>query len=209
MKHLCKTTAAAVLGLWWLALPGAAHAYAWDFTLTPTDAATLIARPGDSIDVFATVSNQGGSPLTIIDTGGCLDFPGLCTGNEGVTVNLDVSDPTIAFDYSTALGPPATVVAGGQLTFLIGTLRVLNGAPVGLDFNVTIDVTPDPVITLDATGVPVVTDTADPGLLSLTLPVHIAAVPEPESWVFLAIGVGVLWRRRARLMKAVALPGKI
>lgn len=198
MNILCRTTAAAVLGLWWLALPGAAHAYTWDFTITPSDAATLILHPGESVDVFATISNQGGAPLTIIDTGGCLDYPALCSGNEGVTVNLDVSDPNVLFDFSTALGPPATVVANGELTLLIGTLRVSSGAPVGLDFTVTVDITPDPVIALNGAGAPEVTDTADPGVLSVSLPVHIAAIPEPGSWVFLAIGVGALWRRRAR-----------
>lgn len=104
-----------------------------------------------------------------------------------------------------------TVIAGGELTFLIGTLRVLNGAPVRLNFNVTIDVTPDPVIELDATGMPVVTDSPSPSpstlSLSLSLPVHIAVIPEPASWLFVAIGVVVLWPR-VRVMKAAVLRGK-
>ncbi len=102
-----------------------------------------------------------------------------------------------------------TVIAGGELTFLIGTLRVLNGAPVRLNFNVTIDVTPDPVIELDATGMPVVTDSPSPSTLSLSLslPVHIAVIPEPASWLFVAIGVVVLWPR-VRVMKAAVLRGK-
>lgn len=46
-----------------------------------------------------------------------------------------------------------------------------------------------------------------PSMLSLSLPVHIAVIPEPASWLFVTIGVVVLWRR-VRVMKAAVLRGK-
>ena len=193
MRTRFKVMSVAMLGLLWLSVSSGAHAYSWDFTLTPSDATTLDVHPGESIDVFANISNQGTAPLTILDSGGCLDFPGARSGNEGFTIGLDTANPHVAFDLSTSSAPPATVAAGSQQSFLIGTLRILSGAPDGLAFHVQVDLTPDPVI--DPAGGSIL-DTPSPGTLSASLSVHVAAVPEPESWLLMAVGTAILLGRR-------------
>ncbi len=213
-----KTGLLAVLSLavaW--AAPGSVYAYSWSMSLTP-NGSPLVVHRGDNVDIFAHIENDGAYPTSINGisaiTGftGCGDGAAACTGFEGVNVGWTTGDPNIGFDASTNANWLNAILAGNgaETTVDVGTLQIGAGAPLGLTFDLSVDILPDPenldcnLAATNCNNAPFSSILFPSGDISLSIPILVAArpvgVPEPATATVLGVALlagFVAARRRA------------